>query len=322
MTELDSVVLNQVEYKEYVFSKGQDERERLVTQFKCYRPSLVEQFNRVLDEYGLATRLQAANPKHKVKILDLGCGEGLALQTVAEILERRGLLQNADLYGIDADKTAIATAEKFKLQAKPPRPYLHFLVHDATVPLSKCLGLYFEFSTDELVDGEPKFDFIFSSLVFEHIPNARQCLEKIYEQSLKPGGVIFIRDTVLTEGEIGWVLAHQAMRPFVETGLNYMRIANDGVDVSQVTVDWLREFGASQVQAFSTILPIGGESEIGLNMLRNSYLFVRNVGPLLVNKNLVAQEMYDHAMKQLFDELGPHCVGQSGLTDTIAKKPE
>ena len=76
--------------REYIFAET-DDRDRLLIQYQAYKPSFERVLAQVLDEYSLAQRLQAALDNSAVpatvRILDVGCGEGLYLQKIAATLE-------------------------------------------------------------------------------------------------------------------------------------------------------------------------------------------------------------------------------------------
>src|SRR5438105_631099 len=89
----------------YPFQKGESaERDRLALQHEIYKPRVRQVFEKVLDEYGLAERLKAPKIEpERVRILDIGCGEGWFLFDLATRLAERGLLDGCDLVGIDVD---------------------------------------------------------------------------------------------------------------------------------------------------------------------------------------------------------------------------
>jgi 2-polyprenyl-3-methyl-5-hydroxy-6-metoxy-1,4-benzoquinol methylase len=326
-----------MEYNEYIFKQDDSERERLVIQHECYKPSFDEVIGHLLEAYGLLGRLQqiqtacahGATDTPKFRILEVGCGEGLLLHDVAALIEARGFLDVVEFYGFDRDATAIHTAEKFRLLSVPPRPYLNFYTHDLTSPLSECEALRLDLG--QSTSARPhsalpeqelfQFDLVYASLVFEHVPHARQVLTQLYQQVVKPSGVLYLRDTILHQGEPGWTQAHPAIVKFAEIGLRYMASLNDNMDVAMSSASWLEEIGATEIEAIFTKIPIGGTTQLGLQMLRNSVMFVRNVAPTLIKRGLVTQADFDQTMQTLFRELGPASVGHSGLMETIGRKP-
>lgn len=307
--------------KDYIFADASSDQERLVLQHQVNKPSFVRAMELVLDEYGLARRLETvleynelkALPKKQVRILDLGCGEGLYLHTLAEILENRGLLAAAQLNGIDINRAAIITAEEFSRIAKPPRPYLNFYIGDATRPLEECSALVEE-------QQSPQFDFIFAVFVLEHLQQARQHLERLYH-SLAPGGVLYLRDFVPQEGEEGWVAFHPVMTRFIHSYVTYLLDLNEGVQVAIEQAGWLRQLGAEQVQAISDKMIATIETDLGRKQLRNDLLIIRNSGSMLVARGKLSQGELNTLLETLFRELGPHSRGQSTHMDTFARKP-
>src|SRR5438045_4676148 len=101
--------LNDQKYREALASNAKSS-ERMLAQYKAFKPVFEVCLNKVLDEYGLAEKLTLAKAKGtKLKILNYQCGEGLYLHLFSELLEKRGLLEGAELNGIDMDATLIAT---------------------------------------------------------------------------------------------------------------------------------------------------------------------------------------------------------------------
>src|SRR5262249_48073709 len=156
----------------------------------------------------------------KAKILDAGCGLGLFLHDLAEIIEGRFGPTAADFYGIDVDQVAIVAATDFAKISKPPHPYLNFYLHDVTLPLEKCRGLF--------LDKQYKFDFIRAHGLIEYLPNARQHVERLY-QALKPGGVIYLGDVLFKRGPDGWIAPHPAFEPFADAFFSSLLGLNQGV---------------------------------------------------------------------------------------------
>lgn len=304
-----------INYRDYILGKV-DERERLAIQYRCYKDEFRAVVEQLLDEWGLAEKLKAALAnKDKVRVLDVGCGTGLFLQEVAAIIEERGLLQAAQFFGIDIDQAVIVEAEKLSKEIKPPRNYLHFYVHDVTKPLSSCKGFLFD------IDGPVEFDFIFFSFALEHFPQARLQLEKFY-QALRPGGIIFIRDGVNLVGDYGWKSPHPLMEQGFKNVVKLIASVNDGVLVTNEAQNWLREFGASRVEIKEFETPLGGTTQVGLDMLRNLIMAKRNFLPTQLKLGLTTQAQFDAEMQQLYRELGPACVGHVNVVDTLARKPE
>jgi hypothetical protein len=116
--------------------------------------------NRILDEYGLAHKLELAKQQGvKLRILQVNCAEGLYLHELARLLEERNLLEGAELYGITEDPTQISTADVYSKMANPPRPYLNFYQHNLHQPLADCIGLHEGLRASGLV----QFDWLFGA---------------------------------------------------------------------------------------------------------------------------------------------------------------
>lgn len=298
-------------YRNYLFDQI-DDSERLAVEHRMYKPNFVQKFGQVLDEYKLAEQIKAAQAgkRSRVKILDVGCGEGLYLHDVAYELETRGLLDGTTLYGFDIDANAIETALQFSKVSKPPRPYLNFFWQDLTNPL------------DENLFGQTKFDFIYAHITLTFLPNARQNLETLYNL-LAPGGVIFLRDLVLHEGEGGWNMAESAaaLRPFCR-GLNSMIGAvNGGQDVSLKYGEWLRELKANLVQTELDVLPVGGETKGGMDSLRAAVMTLRNMKQLLIATGAMTESQIDELMTIIYREANANWVGSGSYMNTLGQKP-
>lgn len=302
--------LSRTAYRDYVFGHV-DDRDRLVIQHRITKPAFVRNMQLALDDYGLAEKVLAGQP---LKILDVGCSEGLFLHDVAELLDARGLRDrhNVSFYGIDRDESAILTATAYSLASKPPRPYFNFYVHDLNDSLETCQGLF--------VDGRKQFDLIILMTILEHLPNAQAHLAELY-QYLAPGGVIYSRDLVLHAGEDGWISAHPASDPIAHALLGYLLAANKGIEVASEAEKWLQQLGGEQVQVFADKQLSGGNDQLGMDLLRNAVMAVRNAGPVLVAKGLLTHAQLDGIMEQMFRDIGPQSRGQLVFLDTLARKP-
>src|SRR5262245_9547811 len=122
-------------YRDYDFAQVEDGK-RTCMEHQLYQASYCQVMEHLRHHYVLAALLKTAQTStNKVRNLDFGCGEGLYLHDVAALLEERGLLQPAELYGIDLNEVSIATAEAFSRVSTPPRPYLNFYLHNGLRPL-------------------------------------------------------------------------------------------------------------------------------------------------------------------------------------------
>jgi SAM-dependent methyltransferase len=299
-------------WKDYLF-KEVDNRERLAVRYQCYKSSFSQILQKVLDEYGLAAKLQLAKVNRtKSRILNLACGEGQYLQELAALLEERDLLGGAQLSGLDIDSAAVTTAEEFCKLSKPPRPYLSFYTYDFAKPLEKCLGLQAE--------GPVEFDFIFAIHVSGYLPQAKAYLAQLYER-LNRGGVLYLRDVVTTQGGLGWVAPHPALESFLRLGMDYLAVLNQGLDVATSQAEWLKELGAELVEAIPLVLVGDGDSKLGQQTLRLILLNFEATAPMLIHKGLCTQRQYEQARDRLFQEFGKHLKGQLGFVDTLVRKP-
>lgn len=300
-------------WKDYLF-KEVDNRERLALRYQCYKPSFRQTIQKVLDQYGLAAKLQLAKTRGtKCRILNLACGEGYFLHDLAALLEERGLREAAQLTGIDINSRAVITAEELCELSSLPRPYLSFYHYDYAQPLEKCLGLQAE--------GPIEFDFIFGLNALDFLPEAKAHLSHYYKL-LTAGGILFMRSVVTSQGGQGWISPHPTIEPFFKLGMNYLAALNQGVDVATNQSEWLRELGAGTVEDIPVPLVGQGDSVLGIQILRLILLNFQGVAPVLIQKGLCTQNQYDEAMAKLFQEFGKHLKGQLGLVDTLACKPK
>ncbi len=289
------------------------EGERLQLTHKIFKGYFLQAVDRVLDEYGLAKKLEAARLSQvKLGILDIGCAEGLFLHDLALVLEERNLLDGAVLVGMEQNATAIATADQFSRLSSPPRPYLKFVLHDATTD--------FENSLDLRAFSQLRFDFIYLMATLELLPNAKVQLQRFY-QRLNPGGVVYLRCVVPHKGEDGWLPTHPALEPLSEIIYSHMAQINDGVEVAKEASNWLSEFGAEQVQTVYKRTPTGGSTEQGRLALRNSLLIMRNIKPAFLTEKQIDQQQFNAIMETVYRDLTIEAQGQTSAIETFAKKP-
>lgn len=281
---------------------------------RIFRPSFLRLVQKVTEEYGLGAALELANKnKTRLQILDIGCAEGLYLHDIAQFLEERQLLGAAEFIGVDINPDSIIIAEEYSKVSKPPRPYLKFFTCDATQP--------FETSLDFKALGQYQFDFIYSIYTVELLPNARQHIERFYN-NLKPGGVIYLSSIVAKKGQNGWLSVHPALEIFDQWFFDNIASANPGVVVAHDTAEWLKELGAVQLSAHFKASPTGGPTEIGRLQLRNIISIIRNnTVPELINNGTITQAQVNELWATLSKELGPDRQGQIGIVQTLARKP-
>ncbi len=305
--------------QQYLFQDAVNvaERDRLIIQHQLLYPSFEATLKRILDEWGLAQKLEVATKNgNSFTILDLGCGEGLFLFDLAAILAQRGLLTaNVSLYGLDKDETAIATAEAFSKRQPEPNLNLEFYVYDVTQPLDDCAGL--KWQTNRAMP-DLQFDFILASQLFEHLPQAQLHLTRIYNQNLKPDGMMFVRD--FTFAEAGWLAPHPTMQTIFAKSCELVLSLNAGVDVAQNHREWLGQLGAAILNATQTVLATGTD-ERGLLMARNFVMITRNVAPVLIKIGKLERDEYETAFAQMFKEFSAETPGHLISLDTVAYKP-
>jgi len=305
--------ITKTQYRDYIMGMV-DDRQRQERAHRHLKAGFVRAVQQVLDEYELVEQLKAAKSgeRLRLKILDVGCGEGLYLHDLAEVLEERDLLQAGTFYGTDINQGMIETAIEYARLSKPPRPYLNFYVHDIRQPFETQGGLF--------VDRQPYFDFIFARSVLSFLPHSQENLTRLYA-ALAPGGVLYLRDIVWQQGEEGWLSPHPALTPILEMGFGLLEALNYGVQVASATADWLRQTGASLVQAIPDRMVLGGTSKPGMENLGDYVMSIRNAFPVHIAAGRLSQAEADRLMSMLYRELGPQCQGQQLYIETLARKP-
>lgn len=305
--------MTKTEYRDYIMGMA-DDRQRMERTHRHLKAKFVGVMEQILEEYELAEQLKAAKrgERSRLKILDVGCGEGLYLHDVAEVLEGRELISAATLYGIDINPALIETAIEYAGLSKPPRPYLDFYVHDIRQPLETQPGLF--------LDRQSYFDFIFARSFLSFLPHSREKLSRLYE-ALAPGGVLYLRDIVYQQGEEGWLSPHSALTPILQMGFGQLEALNEGTQVARATAGWLRQWGAGLVQAIPERLVLGGASKTGMDNLGDYWMGVRNSLPAHIEAGRLSQAEADCLIAQLHRELGPQCQGQQIYIETLARKP-
>jgi hypothetical protein len=294
--------------------------ERLAITFEGQKVTFLEAIKRVLDDYGLAQKLELAKQQgHKLRILQVNCTEGLYLHELARLLEERNLLEGADLYGITEDATQISTADVYSKMAKPPRPYLNFYQHNLHDPLTECLGLHEGLQIGDSV----QFDLIFgANQSLELSKGAKTILSQLYLEGVKPGGLIYFTEFLLEEGPNGFIAPHPAIGVLNRLGTwTVIQSYNPGVEVAIAMTEWLRELGAEQVADFKTVLEVGGQTVAGRAFMRSTLWVLKTTGPEFVKAGLISQTQYDEFMQVIYQELTPQHVGQVTFNTTMARKP-
>lgn len=290
-----------------------DSQERTLIGYKTVRAAFIQIMQQILEEYDFVTALrQAASVGQKLKVMDIGCSEGFFLHELAALLEARQLLGAVELNGLDNNSLTIATAEAYASAAIPPRPYLHFYHHDATLPFEECLELKFE--------NKLKYDLMLALAVLELLPDAKVHLTRFYN-SLKPGGIIYLRLTVPRYGQNGTILPHPLLEPFGQTIMQALAQVNPGVEVAFQAENWLRELGATEITVNELKIPIGGTTEIGRQCFRLFLFLIKNTATLMIRAGQLSESRYDQIMQTVYQELTPEAHGQIINLQLVARKP-
>jgi 2-polyprenyl-3-methyl-5-hydroxy-6-metoxy-1,4-benzoquinol methylase len=303
--------LSETTFQEYIFgSDTVDDRERLVVQHELFKPAFLTNLDKVFGEYGLQSRLEHAKQTGgKVRILDMGCGEGLYLYTLEEILAERGFGEVIQLIGVDKDAKAIDVANEMALEED--KVHVHFTVHDLTQPL---------YTNPELT--EP-FDFIYEIASAPYVANFQAVLKNLFENSLKPGGIMYFRDFTTNEQDTGWITFNPTLTPFFRAFIAFATVPNGGIDLSKQIPLYLAEIStAEKIYTATDVVPIDSKSEIGMNMLRNMVLLVHNSGPVLVRVGKLTQEVFDSTWETMLNEIDEDTATETGLVNTLVKKKD
>jgi SAM-dependent methyltransferase len=305
---------NELNFRDYIFGTPYvDDRERLVVQHDIFKQNFVQMIEKILLDYGLAQKLEqakASGNSKKVRILDVGCGEGSFLHDVAEVLQAHDLLEVVELIGFDKDAAAIAMAQDL-YATETTVPFLQFYVQDATeLP-----------NTDNPALADRPFDFIYALMAFEHIPNAKRHVKELYDHWLVPGGAIYLRDALAWEGENKWLAPLPAMAQQLRAFKSFIVKLNEGKEVASEEVTWLRDLGASQVQTFLDLLKADLTTDRGLEVMGHWVMMVRNSLPRLVSGNLLSQEQANTILDDIYQNLEQANPGYWGTVNTLAQKP-
>jgi SAM-dependent methyltransferase len=325
-------------YQEYLLSDISD-RERLIVQHDISKPVVMTMFERVLTEYGLLQKLEQAKIQkasvvatnfQRIRILDIGCGEGMFLYDIATLLEERGLSEVVELVGIDIDATAIAIANDFYQELSPAKAHFSFIQCDITQPFQNEQEATPAHTAADNIKSVVAFDntgydFIFAFAVVEHLADAQRHIQRIYQHLLKAGGVIYLRSTVFQpqneDAQDGWVVAHPAIYPFYKQFFGFIQNKNPGIAVAKAQAVWLQELGAEKVLVERTKVSSGGATPEGIAMLHNLIMAMRSSAPILISRGMMTQENYDTTMQTLLEELDVNAEGYNIILDTLAYKP-
>lgn len=302
-------------YREYFYSTG-SAGEISSLFFKGLKRSYTEDLETILTEYKLAERLTEAKEQgRKLRILHLECGEGLQLHCLAEVLEKRGLLEAAELFGVASSKEVISTAEEFSKISNPPRPYLQFYWHDLQTPLAE---------TPVLQDAtrRVRFDFIFGGVLATHSTNIERIYSQIFADNLNSGGLIYFAAFITQEeNPLKIQDPHPALAPATKATLKIFGNNNPGVEVSNKLAEWLSEWGAKHIKVVQHRLDTGGTSEEGKAMLRLAVINIVKFGQQFIKMGLITQAQYDELIRVVYNELTPQMSGYNTIIVTLGAKP-
>jgi SAM-dependent methyltransferase len=304
-------MLDQIQAQEYLY-KAIDENQRNQLQHLVLRPTIHKVLTDMLENYGLRQRLEAArNGGSQVSILEAGSGSGSFLRDFADLLQGQGLLQAADLNGLDIDIGYLDQAEKLDNQ-NPAWSNIHYYQHNITVPLEQNLSLSME--------KKLQFDCICATVLLQYLPNCREHLLRLYNY-LKPGGIIYLCDSYMSyEGEKAWQAPNPTIAQFGVAATKLVRDMNGGKIVAEETANWLREMGAEQVQTVDDLIEAAGSDQRGIEVLRYYISVVRGASAILLKLGLINQAKYDSFLAAVF-EINKNSKARLPFIHTIARKP-
>ncbi len=292
--------------KTYILAESLDDRKRLVIQAKLHTPSFLRIIETAIDKFGLRAKLQ--DPDANVRILDLGCGEGLFVPILTNWLAAQGTKAKVSIVGLDCDSNAIATAQDYVTVLGLHN--VEFYTHDLNQPLTNLAVL-------GLGDPTKHFDLAYASLVLMHLRNVGQILNNINE-ALKPGGILYTRDISIVKG---FEYPSPTFSKMQEISLPFW-LKLVGQDFAPQQQKFLSEANFSHAQTFEDILPIGGKTEPGRRMLENVLIGQHIFRATAAKLGIMTNEEFDAAMQQEFREITPELEGHMDLVSTIAQKPE
>lgn len=299
-----------VQSTNYIYEVVNEEQRNLL-QHSVLRPKHHELMLTMLEDYGLRQRLEKAKENStKVSILEAGCGDGYFLQDFADLLQEYGLLQAADLNGVDISLDYILGAEK-RAKTKASWSKINYYQGDITLPLEQNFSLK--------MDQKLQFDCICSTLLFQYLPDAKRHMLHLYNY-LKPGGIFYVCDSYMVYGgPRGW---EAPIPELVKFGIatDMVRSLNGGKVVADEAVGWLQEAGATQAQAFSNMLQANGSNQASVDALRYYIAIVRNATPLLLAVGLISKQEHDEILASVF-KIGKEDHARLPFIHTLAQKP-
>ncbi len=136
----------------------------------------------VLSLLTLGFQQAARNQEHRLRILDVGCGTGMLLATIAR------LLPEADLYGIDASQSMLTQAASLLEEDA------HVHLSQASLPKKAVAGLPFP---------PAFFDVMTCTNTLHYAVNPSAVLQNL-KQGLAPSGWLVIEDYILRSSPFPW----------------------------------------------------------------------------------------------------------------------
>lgn len=278
---------------DYIVVEPYTDRDRLYTQYELLRDDFNEWFYRALRLGDLPTEPDKA----AWHALDVGCGEGLFAGEIAQRYPR------ARVTGFDKDESAVATANTVFGQKDGHR--LRFYVHNALDPVRTGFR-----------PARGGFDIAFAHLLLMHLHDPARALAHI-AAALKPGGVVYLRDTPLE----AIPFPHPSMGRLMDVaGDALRRIATP--DLGYRHEEYLEGAGFERIESGRSAYVVGGPTEEGQRMFNNLVSGLRSARPGLVGAlSLISGEEFDDHMHRLDTEVTTDMVAHWNIVNTIGRKP-
>ncbi len=306
MTESKQEYFNRIAPKQtYILADSFDDRRRLVIQAKVYSAAFKKAIGLALDKFELRAKLQ--DPNATFRVLDLGCGEGLYIPILTEFLAEQGARAKLGIVGLDRDVNAITTAQEYlnALGIQNAQVY----VHDLTQPFNQLVDI-------NLSNPENHFDLVVASVVLMHLRGVRRVLDNIY-QVVKPGGAFYTKDMI-------WGSGMEYPSPtftYLSKVSSAKMLELIGDNFAEHHHEYLSAAGFEGLESFEDTYPVGGQSEVGRQMLENFLLGQHAVRGMVIQLGIMTGDEYDKQLVQEFREISLDLEGHITLVNTVARRP-
>lgn len=239
--------------KEYIIAGGKTGSERLI---KIAKTTWETTRKHILD----------AGLQKGMKVLDVGCGNGLVTQEMAKIVGKEG-----EVWGLDFDASIIEIAKNMDT---------HNTVN------------FFELdiSTQKINETE-KFDFIFVRYVLTHLANPDEVVKKL-KKALKPEGILYLEDI-----DMSGYFCHPPNKAFDKYLNLYKQYTSGkgqnpfiGKELYQKLLD--NNFKHIGLQSSNKCFHQGIGKEV-------AYDTFNAIGPMLIKEKLLTQKEFEEVLSEL-----------------------